>query len=332
MYMVLAIHTQMGSLAAFAIPRFPPDNLKPCYTVQVLAVPAANRQAVLTVSESLRAQGRFVYYYGKRVDGRQYVRLRTGIFESQAQARAYADELREKEGLDGFIAQADVGVARFKDQFRIVTTPSGVWLVSGTSVKELYAPARGQVDMEHTAPQISPDGAAVAFYADRKIVRVTLNTGAVQILREAASDDALLQSIVRWSPDGRYLAYLDVVEWELPARLWIMRADGTENHCLVGDETKQTKVKSFEWHPYQNRIFYVSGPTHGTVSLGGSLCCAELDGTRRTLVQADMSQGTEILSEFRIASGVLQYRIAQHNPDGKEPQYSLHKRALRELD
>lgn len=330
--MVLAIHTQIGSLALSALPRFPADDAKPGYTIQILAAPLANRQALLAVCESLRAKGHLAYYYPKRVDGRQYLRLRTGIFETPAQARARAKELKEKEGFDGFVATADVAVGRFKNQFRIVTTPSGIWLVSGTSAREVYAPARGQIDLERTSPRISPDGRDIAFYEDHRIVRVTLDTGAVRVLREAGSEDHLLHSIVRWSPDGRSLAYLDTVEWELPTRLWIMRADGTEGRCLINDETHQTKVKSFEWHPYKNRILYVSGPTHGTVSLGGSLCGIDLDGARRTLVPADLSQGVEVLSEFRIANGIVEYRIVHHDADGKEPRYSLHKRTLGELD
>jgi dipeptidyl aminopeptidase/acylaminoacyl peptidase len=198
--------------------------------------------------------------------------------------------------------------------------------------REIYAPARGRIDLEHTAPRVSPDGDAIAFYEDYRIVRVALDTGAVRVLREAACEDDLLHSTVRWSPDGRYLAYLDAVEWELPTKLWIMQADGTENRCLIADETRQTKVKSFVWHPYRNRILYVSGPTHGTVSLGGDLCCIDLDGTRRTLVAAELSRGTEVLAEFRVADGLLEYRIAHHSTDGKEPRYSWHKRTLSELD
>jgi len=325
----IAVHATMVALSA--LPHFPAERADRFYTVQILATSIENRQALLSIHDSLREKGRLVYYYPKRVNGRRYWRLRTGIFEQAAQAGTYAEMLK-KEGFECFVARADVAVTTFKDRFRIVTTPSGIWLAQGSSARELYAPAREQIDLGYTAPRISPDGTAIAFYADRRIVRVTLETGAVQILREAASDDDLFHSVVRWSPDGRYIGYLDVAEWELPTRLWIMRADGTENRCLVGDETCQTKVKSFEWHPYKNRFFYVSGPTYGTVSLGGHLCCIDLDGTRRTLVEAELRGGIEVLAEFRIASGLLEYRIAHHNADGKEPQYTLHKRPLSELD
>jgi hypothetical protein len=332
MYLVLAIHLQIGPPVLSALPRFAAEDLTTYYTIQILAARVENRQAVLALHESLRVKGHLVYHYPKRVGGRQYLRLRTGVFDSLARARAHAEELRQKEGLDGFVAKAEVAVVRFKDQFRVVTTPSGIWQVSGASAKEIHAPARGQIDIEHTAPQISPDGRDIAFYEDYRIVRITLDTGAVQVLRKAASPDDLLHSVVRWSPDGRYLAYLDAVAWEFPTRLWIMRVDGTEGRCLINDETRQTKVKSFAWHPYRNRIFCVSGPTHGTVSRGGSLCCVDLDGTRRTLVEAELSQGTEVFSEFGMARGLLQYRLVHHRPDGSEPQYSLHEQPLDEID
>lgn len=331
-YIALTISTEINSLALSAIPRFAPEESGRYYTVQIMATPAENPQTLLAVYRSLRDKGHLVYYYPKHVGDRQYLRLRAGIFESPARAKAYAEELKRQEGLDFFIAQADVAVARFKDQFSIVTTPSGIWLAAGASARELYVPIRGRIDMERTTPQIAPDGTAIVFWADSRIMTVTLNTGEARILRQAASDDELLNSVVRWSPDGRYITYLDTTEWELPARLWIMRADGTENRCLVGDTTGKTKVKSFQWHPREDRVFYVVGPTHGTVSLGGSLCTIDLGGRNRTIVEANSAERMEVLSEFRIADGRLQYRTVHHNADGGEPQYSLHERALNELD
>lgn len=331
-YIALAIGTEVGPLALSAVPRFAPEESPKCYTIQIMATPVENRQMLLEVYRSLRDKGHLVYYYPKRVGGRQYLRLRAGIFESPARAQAYAETLKRQEGLEFFIAQADVAIARFKDRFRIITTPSGIWLAAGASAKELYVPTRDRIDPEHTAPQIAPDGTAIVFWADSRIVKVTLKTGETRILREAASDGGLLNSIVRWSPDGRYITYLDTTEWELPARLWIMRADGTAHRCLVGDTSGRTKVKSFQWHPRESRVFYVIGPTHGTVSLGGSLCSIDLGGRSRTIVEANPALSMEVLSEFRIADGLLQYWIVHHDPDGKEPQYSLRKSALGALD
>jgi hypothetical protein len=315
--------------ALSAIPHFPAERADAWYTVQILATPAENRQAMLSVYESLRRKGYLAFYYPKRIDGRSYLRLRVGVFERLDQARACREEIRRREGFDGFVARAEVHVARFEDRFRIATTPSGIWLASGDSARLLYAPARDWIDMEHTAPQISPDGSFVAFYADHRIVRITLDTGDVRVLRQAPPEgDELLNSVARWSPDGRYLAYLDAVEWELPSKLWIMRSDGSENRCLLADESGQTKVKSFQWHPRESRILCVVGPTYGTVSMGGRLECLDLDGRRRTIVEAELGKGTEVLSEFRIAGDSLRYCLARYETDGREPQYSFHEQPL----
>ncbi len=319
--------------ALSALPHFPAERADTWYTVQVLATSPENRPALLSIYESLREEGHLVYHGPTRVGGRSYLRLRAGIFDERDQAQAYAREIRTTRRFDGFVAKAEVGVARCGDRFRLVTTPSGIWRATAASAKLLYAPADGSIDMEHTAPQISPDGAAIVFYADHRIVRVTLDTGVMQILRQGSPEgEELLNSVVRWSPDGRYLAYLDAVDWELPTKLWILRSDGSGHHCLFADETGQTKAKSFQWHPRANRVFCVIGPTHGTVSLGGSLCCIGLDGRRTKIVAADLAGGTEVLSEFRITRDLLQYRIVRHDADGADPQYALYERTLDDLN
>lgn len=328
----MAISVQIASLALAAPLRPPAAGPKKYYTIQILAVAAGNKQTILPIYESLRAKGHFVYYCPADVGDRRRLRLRTGLFESPEQARTHAQQMRQNEGFDPFIAEADVAVTRFRNLFSIVTTPSGIWLVTDSSARELYAPAQGLIDRRHTTPQIAPDGAAIAFYAAGQIVNVTLRTGDAQILAETTSEENLFNSIVRWSPNGRYVAYLDAPEWELPTKLWIVRSDGTENRCLIGDATTQTKVKSFQWRPDKDRIFYVVGPTYGTVSLGGSLCCITLDGARRTLVEASADSGIEVLPDFRIAEGFLHYRTVQHDPDGSEFQYASHQRAIGEFD
>lgn len=327
----LGISAQIAPLALSAISDVRAETARKYYTVQVLAAPVENKQAMLSVYESLRDKGRLVYYYPKRVGERQYLRLRAGVFESQDRAREHAEALKN-EGFAPFVAEAEVAVTRFKNEFNIVTTSSGIWLVTNSSARELYAPAQGLIDRRHTTPQIAPDGAAIAFYTAGQIVKVTLRTEGPQILAETTPEENLFNSIVQWSPDSRHVAYLDAPEWELPTKLWIVRSDGTGKRCLIGDATTQTKVKSFQWHPDKDRIFYVVGPTYGTVSLGGSLCCIGLDGARRTLVEASADSRLEVLPDFRITDGLLYYRTVQHNPDGSEFQYASYQRAIGDFD
>jgi len=61
-------------------PGFPADTTNEYYTVQVLAAPIENEQALLRSFRSLRDQGHLVYCSGTRVGGRRYLRLRIGLF------------------------------------------------------------------------------------------------------------------------------------------------------------------------------------------------------------------------------------------------------------
>ena len=315
-----------------SVARLQTQNPRKSYTVQILSVSAERRPVLLAAFESLKEKGYLAYYCRKRIGGRQYLRLRTGVFGNPSEARAYAEEFRRKEGFDYFIAEADGSVDYFRNRFCVFTTPSGIWLKSGTRVRELYKPAHGEIDTEHTAARISPNGLAVVFYESQRIVKVEISTGEARTLRQAAHEDELLNSIVRWSPDARYIAYLDAVEWERPTKLWIMRSDGTDNRCLVADDTSKIRVKSFLWHPRRNRLFYVAGPTHGTVSVGGSLWCAELDGTRRRIVAAGLAERTEVCSEFAITDKTLCYRVAHFDVDGQVHEYTHHRLSVDELD
>lgn len=326
---VFAVHlAPAGSLSPSAGRPTPPVNkTRMYYTVQVLAAPVENSDAFLRVYESLRTKGYLAHYCRAQVGERSYLRLRVGVFASRPEAVACAGQLRTTEGLDGFVTGADVAVDVFKDQFLVATTPSGIWL-RGASARELYrfTPLKGEI--EPRIARISPRGDAVAFYDENRIVTIALGTGAVKVLRQGTLEDGLWSSSVRWSPDGRFLAYLDDATWESPARLWVMRADGTENRCLVSDDSRQTKVKSFLWHPRQNRIFYILGPTYGTVSVGGSLWCTDLQGNRRRVVTAGVNETVEVYHQFHIAGNVLSYTLAHFDENVEVREYTSHTLAL----
>jgi len=312
-----------ASASAREAVRFPGGTVGAYYTVQVLAAPVGNQRAMLDEYESLRDEGHLVYYCPARVGERRYLRLRTGLFASRRQAQTCAERLRRENGFDPFVARARVFVDSFDERLQVVTTPSGIWRQAAGSAKELY---HFQPIFEQAADcpaRISPTGTNVAFYHDNKIMTVELSSGGPTILKKGTQPDALLRSVVRWSPDGRHIAYLDAVAWELPTRLWVMRADGTNNRCLVRDDSGRTKVKSFLWHPRENKLFYVAGLTHGTVSVGGSLYCTDLTGNRKKIVPARIEDGEEVFHEFCIADHILYYKIARFDADHQEKQYTL---------
>ena len=313
----------LASASSQEATRFPVDSAGAYYTVQVLAAPAENEQAMRDTYESLRDGGRLVYYTPARVGERRYLRLRTGLFASRTQAQARARQIKKENGFDGFVARAGVFVDSLDRGFQVITTPSGIWRKIGLSATELYHFPSCSSAAPDCPARISPAGTHIAFYHDNKIMTINLSTARATTLREGTHPDELLHSVVRWSPDGRHLAYLDAVAWELPTRLWVMRADGTNNRCLVRDETGQSKVKSFLWHPRENKLFYVAGLTHGTVSVGGSLYCTDLAGDRKEIAPARIENGEEVFREFRIADGTLYYKIARFDEDRQEKQYTL---------
>ncbi len=131
-------------------------------------------------------------------------------------------------------------------------------------------------------------------------------------------------SILAWSPDEQHIAYLDRVGFELPTRLWIMRSDGTGARCLIGDDSGRTRVKSVRWHPSGDKLFYVSGPAHGTISVGGSLYRVDLRGHCEIVVPSSQSERTEVCSAFRVGDQAIHYRLAHFDEDYQVGRYSTH--------
>ncbi len=306
----------------------PAEKEHPYYTIQVLSTSVARRDEVLKTCERLQRRGYVAYCQETSIRGQRYIRLRVGAFGTRAAALAYAREFAPREGFDYFVVRANVFADSFGDAFEVITTPGGIWLKSPTATKPLYR-FRPDKDARHYGPaRISPTGRAVAFYCDNKILKVDLADTSVGVLREERREEALFNTVLRWSPDGRHLAYLDHVGWELPTRLWVMQADGRQNRCLAGDEMGQTKVKAFLWHPRDNRLFYVAGPTHGTISVGGSLYRTDLTGRRDTIVAAESTKGMEVASDFRIAEGRLHYRLAHFDENSQVRQYTEHTLAI----
>lgn len=300
-------------------------NAGPYYTVQILSVPAAGRSRVLEIYEALKAKGHLVYCRNAYVHERIYVRLRAGAFKDRQEAHAYAETLREQEGFDGFVAQANLSVESFGQAFDIVATPNDIWFQSDTSLRLLYHFGAAEAAATRTAVRICPAGRDIVFSHDNKILKVNVQTAAVTVLKQGQGEEALFESLLAFSPDGRHIAYLDKAGWELPTSLWVMRSDGSEDRRLVGDATGRTRVKGLQWHPHKDELFYVSGLTYGTVSVGGSLYRVDLGGRKELLVSACTTERTEVCSDFHIADGQVHYRLAHFDADYQVKAYTAHQ-------
>jgi len=76
-------------------------------------------------------------------------------------------------------------------------------------------------------PAWSPDGARIAFGGTGDIWVVDAQGSGLQRLTHDAADDAH----PTWSPDGAWIAWSKAVGLE--RQLWVMRADGTDQHLLL---------------------------------------------------------------------------------------------------
>lgn len=304
------------------------DGTGSYYTIQLQAAPAARRSQILQTYEALKAKGYLVYCRDVYVQERLYIRLRAGCFRDREEARAYAAALREKEGFHGFVAQSRLSVASFGEAFDIVTTPNDIWFRSPTALRPLYHFDTTEAAATCSAVAIGPAGREIAFSCDNKILKIDVKTGTTTLLKEGHSDGVLFRCLLAWSPDGQHIAYLDRVGWELPTSLWVMGPDGEDDRLLVDDPTGKTCVKSFRWHPEDAELFYVSGPRHGTISVGGSLYRVGLDGDKELLVPAGKAERTEVCRRFHIAAGQIHYRRAHFDLDHQVKRYTVHTTSL----
>ncbi len=304
------------------------DETRSRYTVQIQSAPVAQRDRLLETYAALKTKGHLVYCREAYVHERVCVRLRVGLFASPDEARRYAEAIREWEGFDYYIARTSLPVESFGTAFDIITTPNDIWFRSDTCLRPLYHFDTAEASMTCSGIAISPTGRCIAFSSDNKIVKIDLQDDSITVLKTGPRDNSLFNSMLAWSPDGRHIAYLDAVGWELPTKLWIMQSDGTNDRRLVGDDTGQTRVKSLQWRPSGQEVFYVCGPAHGTVSAGGSLCGVALCGRGRVVVPACAAERTEVCSEFRIVGNEIHCQLAHFDAQCQVRRYTVYQTAI----
>ncbi len=298
------------------------------YTVQIQSAPATQRERLRETYEALKAKGHLVYCRDAWIHERAYVRLRVGLFTSSEEAGRYGETIHEQEGFDYFVARANLSIESFGTAFDVITTANDIWFRSDTCLRPLYHFDTAEASMTCSGIAVSPTGRCIAFSCDNKIVKIDLQDDSITVLKTGHCDDSLFNSVLAWSPDGRHIAYLDAMGWELPTKLWIMQSDGNNDRRLVGDDTGQTRVKSLQWRPSGQEVFYVSGPAHGTVSAGGSLCGVGLGGRGRVVVPACAAERTEVCSEFRIVGNEIHYQLAHFDAQCQVRQHTAHKTAI----
>jgi hypothetical protein len=278
----------------------------------------------------LKEKGYIAYGYFDLVRNKQLFIVRVGCFENMSEAKKLSDEIKKEEGLDCLVVRADyLRLDKYKDKYKIITTPAGIWLEKGKTKKEIYLLAEGHTRKnitERVRILISPSGTGAVFYFKQKIIKIDIEQEQAYVLFQDTEETQLSSSILEWSYDGKYIAYIDAPEFEFPASLWVMKADGSERRSLVKhDYSSNDAVKSFHWHPNKNLIFFVEGYTWGTVTVGGDLFSVDLKGNRKTIIVADRKKGEEIFRDFRIENNTIYYKIVHFDKEYIKRHYTEHE-------
>jgi hypothetical protein len=256
------------------------------------------------------------------------LKVDVGIFHKKVEAKNYAKHIMKKDSLNGNIETIDIYSTKYKNQFEICTVPNGIFLIKKNKIEELFTVDSilyyNAFDSESTMPSISPNGNEIVFNYEDKISKVNLITRQKIDLVNTDTIPQLMNSLPKWSPSGKYIAFLDINEWETLTSMYVMKENGTELCCLVKAE-RENRVKSFLWHPAKDLIYYVFGYAYGTITAGGSLYFVDLMQKKKLLVEENSGFKTEVYPEFFIKNNFLYYRIAHHDIELMNKYFTKHR-------
>lgn len=278
-----------------------------CYSIQVKAVLMSQHEAGVTLYNQLKDKNYLVYYYQLPLNNEQWFRVRVGCFATRSKAQEFGNTFKQKEKLPFFVNDTPLFVDAYHDQFKVITTPSAIWLQPKNTILYQF-PGINELDLlQQTQARIAPNGKHIVFYYDEKIFQVNMNSGLSEVLRAE-----VVNAQPQWSFDSQYVGYLDNAEWEVETSLCVLKG---QNTCLVKNSSQTQKaVKSFQWHPRNNMMFFVEGHAYGTVSVGGNLYAIDMEGKRHEVVIAK-AENQEIGSDFEIKNGLIYYKLYQFDDE-----------------
>lgn len=277
----------------------------PYYSVQVKAAPLKERADALELYRMLKTRGYLVYHYVTPIEQQMWVRVRVGVFDSRAEAESFGQTLAEHEGLDYFVSRAPVRV-RESGGARLVMTPSGAWISRDVERRLLFSTGTQTVSqMVDYSADISPSGDRVAAMHDDALVVYDVASGNVVLRKDELGS---IMPRIRYSPDGQWLAFQPVRDFEGEFSLWLMPAVGGEPRRVIDMTGTQQTIRSFAWHPREPRLFYVEGQAYGAVSQGGRIMLTDLDGNTEVFL-APQGEREELAGELDVRDGRLHYRV-----------------------
>lgn len=293
------------------------------YSIQVRAVPAAQKGEALATYRMLRDKGYLAYVYPAEVDGKPWLRVAVGVFDSDEDAAAFGKTFSAAVGLENFVARAPVRVVAGSGG-EFVVTPSALWTRRGGKAREVLV-FDDPPPEDFAAPggirlRPSPDGMAVAFQYGMRVYAVRLGDEEAAQLSAGGTyfgEEHDYGPTPYWSPSGRYVAFHDFLEFEVKTSLWVARADGSELRALVDNQRpeSQTAVKAFIWLPAEDRILFIEAYAWGTMAEGGDIRSVDMDGNVRTVRAADKKARQQLIGPLRFEGGYLHYRKLEFDAD-----------------
>ena len=297
------------------------------YSIQVRAVPFAEREDGMATYRDLRDKGYLVYAYVGYVDGAPWLRIAVGAFHSRGAAAEFCRAFATAENMEHFVAVAPVLILPGAGERDFVVTPSALWVRGSDGARELYAftaEAPNSAGLPTAIlPELSPDGEALAFVYDTYgliIARQSGHAGGVQIEHGfphvAPSADHPWRPA--WSPSGDYVAFLGRSNYRDPAQiLWMAPNPDGWAECLTCGLGRQHAVEWFVWHPSEDRVLFIEEFAQGAGAVGGRLFSVEMDGTMTEIAAVERIGDDEIAGPLRIDDGRLHYRRVRWLDDRK---------------
>lgn len=148
------------------------------YSIQITAIPMADKQKVLTIYEQLKAKGYLVYFFRTEVKGTNWVRLKAGLFPTMSLAREFGIRFKEQEGFDFFVTNADVRLYAPDAGHQIILTPNAIWMDDKAGHQELLLFGSETIQpidvLERMEFILSPDGDNLLWRLDSQQYTIQL--------------------------------------------------------------------------------------------------------------------------------------------------------------
>jgi dipeptidyl aminopeptidase/acylaminoacyl peptidase len=180
--------------------------------------------------------------------------------------------------------------ARFGDDARMRISSVTTFVLSVCLAPSLFAqaPAKRPIALDDIYrmqqvgnPQVSPDGKWVAYTVTSIDREADKRRTAIWMVNWDGTQDVRLTygnapvSSPRWSPDGRYLAFLSARDEDAKTQVWLLDRRGGDAHPLT--EVKD-ELSGYAWSPDGKKLVLEMSPGEGEESTA--------DGTAKSLAKA----------------------------------------------